>query len=224
MLGRGEASMEGRAIARPNAANRSTGACGDDASMEGRAIARPNWESMNRPGQGPELQWRAEQLLGQTRHHPSQQLPHSPASMEGRAIARPNRRRHPHRPHPRGGFNGGPSNCSAKPLASTVRPTCGMWRFNGGPSNCSAKPASQPATRSPAPARFNGGPSNCSAKRGGRRRPSRRAPSFNGGPSNCSAKRSKSNSEGRPAGCFNGGPSNCSAKPVTLPDGVGVTV
>ena len=61
------ASMEGRAIARPNLAQRAITEAIRDASMEGRAIARPN-------GRCPHL---AHDDLW--------------ASMEGRAIARPNR-------------------------------------------------------------------------------------------------------------------------------------
>ena len=61
------ASMEGRAIARPNLLPAQELAGGDVASMEGRAIARPN-------------------LL------PAQELAGGDvASMEGRAIARPNK-------------------------------------------------------------------------------------------------------------------------------------
>ena len=71
--------------------------------------------------------------------------------MEGRAIARPNPRYLPPGPplpgqtqvasHHACCFNGGPSNCPAKPGES-----CHAFdsvierRFNGGPSNCPAKP------------------------------------------------------------------------------------
>ena len=65
------ASMEGRAIARPNAAGAPTGRHVVAASMEGRAIARPN------------------------RPSPPVVVPCNRASMEGRAIARPNQRRSP---------------------------------------------------------------------------------------------------------------------------------
>ena len=85
-------SMEGRAIARPNMAS-------DDPrvldcwppSMEGRAIARPNQprDVVSLPSTS-NLQWRAEQSLGQTHEAgPRYRLPVGP-SMEGRAIARPN--------------------------------------------------------------------------------------------------------------------------------------
>ena len=109
------------------------------------------------------LQWRAEQLLGQTSPQGDRSSPPPKASMEGRAIARPNRRRR---------------------WRGYGRPSC----FNGGPSNCSAKLDTSELTRSevvalqwraeqllgqtprfrcrtlPPPDRFNGGPSNCSAK------------------------------------------------------------
>ena len=121
-----EASMEGRAIARPNRDQHqaSQHASTELASMEGRAIARPNSIA--------------------SRKIPSVYEP-GIASMEGRAIARPN----PPSPSASPGsvghcrFNGGPSNCPAKPGparddkdAPTQCPG-----FNGGPSNCPAKPA-----------------------------------------------------------------------------------
>ena len=109
------------------------------ASMEGRAIARPNvGRALPKVLAKLVLQWRAEQLPGQT---PSRHLARRDAdraSMEGRAIARPNPeppapcQRRPHR------FNGGPSNCPAKPGSWCL--AAGSWtRFNGGPSNCPAK-------------------------------------------------------------------------------------
>ena len=113
-----EPSMEGRAIARPNwtlvccSPNRGSlsfngGPSNCPAkqrrqsrsvrcrspSMEGRAIARPNLASASKPSSG------------------------SCPSMEGRAIARPNRRRPCELWVGYGPFNGGPSNCPAKPLA-----------------------------------------------------------------------------------------------------------
>ena len=110
-------SMEGRAIARPNTPLTPVMSGCSDPSMEGRAIARPN---PPRPSlvQIPAylLQWRAEQLPGQT-----------------------------------------------PPL--TLFPPSVRTSFNGGPSNCSAKPAAPRPQRSPQPS-FNGGPSNCPAKLG----------------------------------------------------------
>ena len=62
------ASMEGRAIARPNrSAESAAGQLVIIASMEGRAIARPNETNYGgQQGMALLLQWRAEQLLGQT--------------------------------------------------------------------------------------------------------------------------------------------------------------
>ena len=112
------------------------------------AISHLQWRAEQLPGQTlsrrPEpghltiLQWRAEQLPGQTSALRISTLDDQP-SMEGRAIARPNS-------HVRAGvpghcrtFNGGPSNCPAKPepVSGSVP---GAATFNGGPSNCPAKP------------------------------------------------------------------------------------
>ena len=183
--------------------------CGSSASasMEGRAIARPN-RGMPRPAA---VQWRAEQLLGQTTQTKpttrsmSSRFNGGPsncsaklagrsgalrgaelfASMEGRAIARPNLEVSQRGGDTRsGGFNGGPSNCSAKPARRGTRRLM-RWRFNGGPSNCSAKHDTHVGrnvfelqwraeqllgqtrtweTDDGAKRGFNGGPSNCSAK------------------------------------------------------------
>ena len=108
-------------------------------SMEGRAIARPNlaivgtvtvrvsilqWRAEQLPGQtqmagramryDKALQWRAEQLPGQT----------CSGSCRSVCVGDP--------------FNGGPSNCPAKPGRSSRSPRC-QSTFNGGPSNCPAK-------------------------------------------------------------------------------------
>ena len=111
----GTASMEGRAIARPDRCT----TCGhrrgnllqwragrlpgrtvrdDDrsesrgcASMEGRAIARPDSTGGGRPFNAAALQWRAGRLPGRTRRSSTGMARHAPASMEGRAIARPDR-------------------------------------------------------------------------------------------------------------------------------------
>ena len=65
------ASMEGRAIARPNSrrrCGRTPGLLQRKASMEGRAIARPNtMEKLGKEARRSVLQWRAGQLPGQTR-------------------------------------------------------------------------------------------------------------------------------------------------------------
>ena len=62
------ASMEGRAIARPNRPiGGDRGTVAGKASMEGRAIARPNQGAHRCPAAlNSGLQWRAEQSLGQT--------------------------------------------------------------------------------------------------------------------------------------------------------------
>ena len=64
---------------------------GSSASMEGRAIARPN-DAPHRHIHPCQcwLQWRAEQSLGQTRRPAEAGARDGVASMEGRAIARPN--------------------------------------------------------------------------------------------------------------------------------------
>ena len=87
-----DASMEGRAIARPNHHIAADGAPCRDASMEGRAIARPNaMLPMSTCPAVKKLQWRAEQLPGQTGTASTPRSGSSPS------------------------FNGGPSNCPAKP-------------------------------------------------------------------------------------------------------------
>ena len=134
------------------------------------------------------LQWRAEQLLGQTGGgalvgaHPRR------PSMEGRAIARPNRC--PSRPTgaSRPTFNGGPSNCSAKLALAVVYYVLRLalqWRAEQLLGQTSGTAPRSTATPDP----FNGGPSNCSAKPTAHRRGRRQNRTFNGGPSNCSAKR-----------------------------------
>ena len=60
------ASMEGRAIARPNRLDRFAMAEQFSASMEGRAIARPNEVDLSKGIPTGALQWRAGQLPGQT--------------------------------------------------------------------------------------------------------------------------------------------------------------
>ena len=86
------ASMEGRAIARPNGVGPTgTGSIISAASMEGRAIARPNMLGFGVAAAAVAvLQWRAEQLPGQTVRSGSAHDVAAQASMEGRAIARPN--------------------------------------------------------------------------------------------------------------------------------------
>ena len=134
------------------------------------------------------LQWRAEQLPGQTL---AVSKLHRGRMDARRAVC----------------FNGGPSNCPAKPGAyQRRRASLGAPRtsFNGGPSNCPAKRHDTQPSRADAIARPNlsGGPLAApEASMEGRAiaRPNRsiigparspsRAPCFNGGPSNCPAKR-----------------------------------
>ena len=133
----GSASMEGRAIARPNSAREPTSArYPSQASMEGRAIARPN-------------------LLGQ----PARRA----GDVNGGPGNCPAKPPMGHGPHGiADGFNGGPGNCPAKlarqagvmtPPSSLMegraiarplnlpRMTLSSRCFNGGPGNCPAKPA-----------------------------------------------------------------------------------
>ena len=167
------------------------------ASMEGRAIARPNWPitCQRRRRADFVLQWRAGQLPGQTPTSMSE--PGGPAgtrgfnggpgncpakqrsgcgarrlptaSMEGRAIARPNSKRAGVMAGSGSGcksrFNGGPGNCPAKRQCESEGPITSVAGFNGGPGNCPAKrhldgPRDQQRLRG-----FNGGPGNCPAKR-----------------------------------------------------------
>ena len=144
-------SMEGRAIARPNAGcEAAAGAPHDCPSMEGRAIARPNDQFLTDSALAEaDLQWRAEQSLGQT----------SCSGCPADARLSP--------------FNGGPSNRSAKldgisaivdrfgllqwraeqSLGQTSRPrrsrALRRFAFNGGPSNRSAKPSGERRIRAP---------------------------------------------------------------------------
>ena len=157
--------MEGRAIARPNPIKPRGNVRTEEPSMEGRAIARPNSEMSQVAAPAGFLQWRAEQLPGQTtgrRRGPA-------------AVDDP--------------FNGGPSNCPAKHPAAAPQHLTAAAPFNGGPSNCPAKlrlcpggqyPRERPSMEGRAIARpnpprisawtlpvttsFNGGPSNCPAK------------------------------------------------------------
>ena len=85
------------------------------------------------------LQWRAEQLLGQTRCHRNRRRPGRGASMEGRAIARPNLRLSDWwAPQDIASMEG---RAIARPNRVDVsHPEHSSACFNGGPSNCSAKP------------------------------------------------------------------------------------
>ena len=137
---RGVASMEGRAIARPNL-GRVDHCLGElVASMEGRAIARPNSTVRGRSTPASLLQWRAEQLPGQTRHPPQPQPPPTPLQWRAEQLPGQTRRQPGHqRPLDRDRFNGGPSNCPAKRGAALHLAARHVGGFNGGPSNCPAK-------------------------------------------------------------------------------------
>ena len=113
-------SMEGRAIARPNWRRRTYSVAYSPPSMEGRAIARPNLEGPMGAGKTAlGLQWRAEQLPGQTRASTgstrrrdddlqwrAEQLPGQTSDSHWSASAH-------------SAFNGGPSNCPAKPASAS---------------------------------------------------------------------------------------------------------
>ena len=183
-------------------------------SMEGRAIARPNATSMAEGvSSTTSLQWRAGQLPGRTRLCPG--LVGEVKNLQWRAGQLPGRTRATSTtarctPCP---FNGGPGNCPAEqgvPLyIATTRPT-----FNGGPGNC---PAERPRTHSRCPLRrsapFNGGPGNCPAElqAGHRTRNPGRAPSMEG---RAIARPNQTTSPAANAGTvtFNGGPGNCPAE------------
>ena len=213
--------------------------------MEGRAIARPNSAAQTGGRPKTSLQWRAEQLLGQTIALVPSCAAAIKASMEGRAIARPNSGTPTAIGSGTISFNGGPSNCSAK-RATNCRRRSPRSRFNGGPSNCSAKP--RPGGAAPtgsAELQWRAeqllgqtGPTGWGATEADAVLQWRAEQllgqtgkaiclfrgclrSFNGGPSNCSAKPG-SGPRWRPGSCtgFNGGPSNCSAKPDPVRHGL----
>ena len=86
------ASMEGRAIVRPNQLYLLWVRGVRLASMEGRAIVRPNIIAAMQTYTGKmTLQWRAGQLSGRTGNLKVDVAAVGRASMEGRAIVRPNR-------------------------------------------------------------------------------------------------------------------------------------
>ena len=122
------ASMEGRAIARPNrshAAGSESGNCCFNGGPSNCSAKLP--PGMTVLGCIRSLQWRAEQLLGQTlRLRSTSSTATYLASMEGRAIARPNGAAQMSKPEVQdpARFNGGPSNCLAKP----DRPVGGVGR------------------------------------------------------------------------------------------------
>ena len=183
------ASMEGRAIARPNPADGPHQRRVPTASMEGRAIARPNMAVRLHDDSVVTLQWRAGQLPGRTRDVPDMDRGALHASMEGRAIARPNR----HVLELMGGLTvasmegraiARPNLAAAAELAGWVTPL--QWRAGQLPGRTPASArirsplsrlqwrAGQLPGRTPVRVRylvalwrcFNGGPGNCPAERG----------------------------------------------------------
>ena len=192
-----DASMEGRAIARPNRGERHRRSLADaDASMEGRAIARPNPSAsplrLRRPKR---LQWRAGQLPGQTTSTPRQRdPPRASASMEGRAIARPN------------------DGLAVEDDAGKLQ-----WRAGQlpGQTTCNASRETTPSSR-----RFNGGPGNCPAKPGPRISAARaRSGAVRASMEGRAIARPNAMLQHAPMSArvrrFNGGPGNCPAKPDT---------
>ena len=181
------ASMEGRAIARPNRRPRRSPHRRAVASMEGRAIARPNAAMGSPLTRIHPLQWRAEQLPGQpdptgvveqsddgfnggpsncpakpaSCRYPSQQ---APASMEGRAIARPNRKQPRGEPLNRHKLQWRaeqlPGQTSGSPITARIIHRL-QWRAEQLPGQTSGKPRREQRP----PLSFNGVPSNCPAKR-----------------------------------------------------------
>ena len=234
------ASMEGRAIARPNVAAEVDRPDEPVASMEGRAIARPNRHSPTRPNRGHPASMEGRAIARPNPHSLASRLSRQLASMEGRAIARPNRMR-PRTtrannqasmdraiarppdgwpPLRTAGFNGGPGNCPAKRDRAGIGPAApGRGPcFNGGPGNCPAKrdgPGSDLLHYVPASLQWRAG--QLPGQTGSRRRRT------------CGLRDARASMEGRaiarpngprratqarlPSSGFNGGPGNCPAKP-----------
>ena len=194
--------MEGRAIARPNRS------CDERARMA--AAQAFNGGPSNCSAKPPRtcerlpasvvfgLQWRAEQLLGQTGGHASHEVRHSSSisSLQWRAeqllgqttapdVDKPPTDRislqwraeqllgqtalspHPDTTASHRSFNGGPSNCSAKQVERPPAPRLWMSRCPSMEGRAIARPNVMTSTVLAArrgPDAFNGGPSNCSAK------------------------------------------------------------
>ena len=156
------ASMEGRAIARPNPVN-PLGRLPTDplqwraGQLPGQTLLRAadqppprslQWRAGQLPGQTESLsksaepfiglQWRAGQLPGQNAEEYAKSVAVVLASMEGRAIARPNLQRF--FDSPTSSYASMEGRAIARPNVSTRRPGRRRCRFNGGPGNCPAKP------------------------------------------------------------------------------------
>ena len=162
---------------------------GQRASMEGRAIARPNGSTATPSAHGHSFNGGPGNCPA--KHpcrcdRPVEQLGFNggPGNCPAKPGARSGRRRKTRR------FNGGPGNCPAKRRLDGPAPPERGTGFNGGPGNCPAKHRRLRRSRRRLPIRFNGGPGNCPAKRGRDGVRSRvLRPRFNGGPGNCPAKR-----------------------------------
>ena len=230
------ASMEGRAIARPNTWRPAVAAARLTliASMEGRAIARPNSSTAGQPAhrRTPTLQWRAGQLPGQTERSATvlrwivfvEELQWRAGQLPGQTGNRRSMTGTAGPDHPlqwrAGQLPGQTTVAPNRPrvtldeLAASMegraiaRPN-GLGRSHVEPVADSGLMSASMEGR--AIARPN------SASASGARIPSGRVRGFNGGPGNCPAK------PGAPplwARCrrlrssFNGGPGNCPAKPL----------
>ena len=206
------ASMEGRAIVRPNPnwlwSHR--GSCGCFNGGPGNCPA----EHRRRDGRSPTsrwLQWRAGQLSGRTRA----QHVHAPwfrgASMEGRAIVRPNRRLTQRSKTQPTCFNGGPGNCPAEP-PDDHHPHHNHHSFNGGPGNCPAEPACADHVRQLIEAlQWRAGQLSGRTLPVGGADTQILALQWRAG--QLSGRTRSSPASGAATNCFNGGPGNCPAEP-----------
>ena len=194
--------------------------------MEGRAIARPNWsEDVTNPAVANDaLQWRAEQLPGQTRLAGRRSPAPRTVLLQWRAEQLPGQTGRPHgqsrrtvgralqwRAEQLPGQTRVDSDTGAHDHAliapgRRISPSC----FNGGPSNCPAKREAGNSLSTPASMEGRAIARPNENHRFHRTECGRR---FNGGPSNCPAKRPTGPAGRCSRSCrFNGGPSNCPAK------------
>ena len=138
------ASMEGRAIARPNVSTTFVGAAGVPCSaLQWRAGQLPGQTgrpTVQRRPRVASLQWRAGQLPGQTGMEPDLcdyiALQWRAGQLPGQTRQAVADRCHP---HPR--FNGGPGNCPAKPIAEmpdVLLPIVLQWRAGQLPGQTAA--------------------------------------------------------------------------------------
>ena len=229
------------------------------ASMEGRAIARPNTGHNTNQTTTIKLQWRAGQLPGQTSvatgsrppgiscfnggpgNCPAKRLLRTPTAsstrlLQWRAGQLPGQTgaAYGQRPTLSAGFNGGPGNCPAKPRRSVIRASATswlQWRAGQLPGQTGQPHIRIGATvvasmEGRAIARPNGRlPQKLAAQlrasmegraiarpNAGRAASGAHGAGFNGGPGNCPAKPRARAPGPAPARRFNGGPGNCPAK------------